>query len=106
MCPDKALKLFNNLISNAIKYSHPGSTVTISLKNAVFTIRDEGIGISDEMREKIFERYSRGTDYAGGFGVGLSIVAAICHEYGIEIELDSKLDRGTTIILFFDNLNS
>lgn len=99
--PHKALKLFNNLISNAIKYSHPDTTVTMRLEDGVFSIADEGIGFGDDIKQRIFERYSRGTDYAGGFGVGLSIVAVICREYDIGIEVDSLAEKGTCFRLFF-----
>ena len=97
----KALKLFNNLISNAIKYSPPDSQITIALQNGEFSITDKGIGIPEELQTKIFDRYKRATDYAGGFGVGLSIVSDICSEYDIGIEIDSNPDNGTTAVLKF-----
>lgn len=104
--PHKALKLFNNLISNAIKFSHPNSTVRIRLEGGVFTIADEGIGISDTVKQSIFERYRRGTDYAGGFGVGLSIVAVICSEYGIGVEVESAPAGGSRFRLIFGRNNN
>ena len=97
----KALKLFNNLISNAIKYSPPDSQITIALQNGEFSITDKGIGIPEELQAKIFDRYKRATDYAGGFGVGLSIVSDICRQYDIGIEIDSNPDNGTTAVLKF-----
>lgn len=92
--------LFGNLIGNAIKYSSPRSTITISLKDRVLTIKDEGIGIDPEKQSEIFEKFKRGTEYSGGFGVGLNIVKSICDEHGIKIELDSELGEGTEFRLY------
>ena len=93
--------LFGNLIGNAIKYSSQRSTIAISLKKRVFTIKDEGIGIELEKQKEIFEKFKRGTDYSGGFGVGLNIVKSICDEHGIKLELDSELGKGTEFRLYF-----
>lgn len=97
----KLSMLFGNLISNAIKYSMPNSTIKISLKKGIFTIQDKGIGIAQEKLSKIFERYNRQTDYAGGFGVGLSIVQKISQEYGIRVEVSSEQEKGTCFTLVF-----
>lgn len=97
----KLAMLFGNLINNAIKYSMPNSSIDISLKEGVFTIRDHGIGIEKEKLSKIYERYNRETDYAGGFGIGLSIVQKICQEYKIKMDVTSEKDQGTCFILDF-----
>ncbi|HQS78517.1 MAG: hypothetical protein B7X69_00515 [Sulfurovum sp. 39-42-12] len=100
--PEAQLQLlFGNLIGNAIKYSPRGSIITLQLKEGVFIIKDEGIGIEPEKQKEIFKRFKRGTEYSGGFGVGLSIVKSICDEYGIKIELDSTLNKGTEFRLRF-----
>jgi two-component system OmpR family sensor kinase len=97
----KLSMLFGNLISNAIKYSMPNSTIHISLKKGILTIQDEGIGIAQEKLSKIFERYNRQTDYAGGFGIGLSIVQKISQEYGIKVDVHSEKEKGTCFTLVF-----
>ncbi|MFC2074452.1 sensor histidine kinase [Campylobacterota bacterium] len=97
----KLTMLFGNLISNAIKYSMPDSTIHINLKDGIFTISDQGIGIDKEKLSQIFERYNRQTEYAGGFGIGLSIVQKVCQEYGISIDVSSEKDKGTTFVLRF-----
>ena len=100
--PETQLQLlFGNLIGNAIKYSPAGSTITLQLKEGLFSIKDEGIGIDIDIQKEIFKKFKRGTEYAGGFGVGLSIVKSICDEYGIKMNLVSELDRGTEFILSF-----
>jgi len=97
----KATMLFNNLISNAIKYSPPDSSIEIQLKNGQFSIKDQGIGIAKEELEKIFERYRRSTEYAGGFGIGLDIVKSIAKEYSIDLGINSILKQGTEFKLSF-----
>jgi two-component system OmpR family sensor kinase len=97
----KASMLFNNLIGNAIKYSHPESTVTMRLRNRTFVVEDTGIGIDEEKLSTIFTRFKRGTDYAGGFGVGLDIVRSIADEYGIDVDVASKPNRGSVFTLRF-----
>ncbi|RLA58174.1 MAG: sensor histidine kinase, partial [Epsilonproteobacteria bacterium] len=66
-----------------------------------FRIIDEGIGIEESKQKEIFEKFKRGTDYSGGFGVGLSIVKSICDEYGIKIDLKSVIKKGTEFKLIF-----
>lgn len=97
----KLSMLFGNLISNAIKYSMPESMIRIRFKDGIFTIQDEGIGISQDKLSKIFERYNRQTDYAGGFGIGLSIVQKIAKEYGIRVDVRSEKEKGTCFSLVF-----
>jgi len=100
--PQAQLKLlFGNLIGNAIKYSPANSTMILQIKNGVFSIKDQGIGIEEKRQKEIFKKFKRGTEYSGGFGVGLSIVKSICEEYGIEIALDSAPDKGTEFKLTF-----
>jgi len=92
--------LLGNLIGNAIKYSSPRSTITITLQNRVLSIKDEGIGIEEKKQKEIFEKFKRGTEYSGGFGVGLNIVKSICDEHGIKIVLVSELGKGTEFKLY------
>lgn len=93
--------LFGNLINNAIKYSHPSSQIDIIFKDKVFSIEDYGIGIDKDKLSKIYETYNRETDYAGGFGIGLSIVKKISQEYGLRLEVKSALDKGSCFSVTF-----
>ncbi|RUM76261.1 MAG: sensor histidine kinase [Sulfurovum sp.] len=100
--PKPQLKLlFGNLIGNAIKYSPAHSTLIITLKEGIFCIKDEGIGIATEKQKEIFKKFKRATEYSGGFGVGLNIVKSICDTYGIDLSLHSTLDVGTEFKLSF-----
>lgn len=103
-----SMTLINNLISNAIKYSDHG-TITISTKNVrdeyQVTIQDEGVGLSKEDKEKVFERFYR-VDKArsrcsGGSGLGLSIVKSIIDAHHGRIEIESELGKGTKFKLYF-----
>jgi len=93
--------LFGNLINNAIKYSYPDSNIEIVFKQGVFSIQDFGIGIEKDKLSKIYERYKRETEYAGGFGIGLSIVQKISNEYGLILEVESEPDKGTCFRIKF-----
>jgi two-component system OmpR family sensor kinase len=97
----EAQLLFGNLIGNAVKYSPAGSAVTLTTENGCLTIQDEGIGIAPQLQERIFEPFTRATEYGGGFGIGLSIVKRICDEYGITLSLESAEGEGTRFRLCF-----
>ena len=98
---DDFIRLFNNLISNAIKYNKIAGTIEITLKNNELIIKDTGIGISKDKLKDIYKRYYRATNEQGGFGIGLSIVNQICNNYNIKIEVNSQLKQGTTFTLKF-----
>lgn len=100
----KIQQVVANLVSNAIKYSHEGGKIEITVgrraDQAVFSIKDEGIGISAEEQKLIFERFYR-TDKSrnrktGGVGVGLTIAKAIVHAHGGRIEVESEENKGST----------
>lgn len=104
---DKMTQVLDNMISNAIKYSPEGGTITFSVeqKNRQLhvKIQDEGIGIPPEMREKIFERFYRAdkarTRQLGGSGLGLAISKEIVDAHYGEIWVEDTLEnKGTTIV--------
>jgi two-component system OmpR family sensor kinase len=101
IAPSKAKMLINNLLSNAIKYSKPKTTISITTTQNSFIIKDEGIGIRSDKLDEIFQRFVRANSYAGGFGVGLSIVDSIVKEYGYKLEIKSEPGEGTEITIHF-----
>ena len=93
------------LIENATKYSEPHTNIYIKsvIKDGFgrISIRDEGVGISDEDAKRIFDRFYRvdlsRTKATGGTGLGLAIVKRIVEIHNGKIEIDSKINEGTEI---------
>ena len=100
--PYRATMLINNLLSNAVKYSYPNSKIKIILKKESLSIKDYGIGIDKKLLKDIFTLYKRASSYAGGFGVGLSVVKSICDEYDFDIKVASQENSYTKIDIFFN----
>lgn len=84
------ITIFDNLISNAVKYNKKGGFIAITLTQNHFSIENSGVIIKNDNKESIFERYTRFGDDTGGFGIGLSLVKKICDEYHINIMLDCE----------------
>lgn len=99
--------ILDNILSNAIKYSPNGSTITIAIKrNAntiVCSISNQGVGIPEEKLNAIFERFYRVDESrnsgTGGFGLGLSIVKKLADLQHIEVSVTSETNKGTTFTL-------
>ena len=98
---DDFIRIFNNLISNAIKYNKIGGTIDISFEKDTLKISDSGMGIAKDKLKDIYNRYYRATNEQGGFGIGLNIVNHLCSIYEIKIVVESKIDEGTTFSLMF-----
>ena len=100
-------QLFTNLIDNAIKYTSKGFirvTVETNQEVALVKIKDTGIGIPRDEREKIFKRFycvdnSRSRE-TGGVGLGLSIAEWIAHAHQGRIEVESALNQGSTFTVY------
>ena len=103
-----AVSIVQNLVDNAVKYNRANGRVEIHVKDraqeAVLTVRDTGIGIPEESRDRIFERFYRvdksHSRAIGGTGLGLSIVKHAARLIGARIELQSALDEGSTFTVF------
>ncbi|ATB68261.1 two-component system response regulator DccR [Sulfurospirillum diekertiae] len=93
----KIAKLIDNILSNAIKYNKIGGTIHVLLTPKQIEISDSGRGIETKKINQAFERYVRFDHTVGGFGIGLSIVAAIAKEYTLHVSIDSKLHEGTAV---------
>ncbi len=95
-------QILSNLISNAIKYSPKGGTVSLQLtcedKKVIFSCADEGIGIPPEDERKLFDSFSRASNVGmiGGTGLGLSIVKKCVELHSGEIAVESEVGVGTT----------
>jgi len=93
-----------NLLTNAVKYSSPGSTISVSIQNtgaeAIVCIQDTGIGIPEEKLTHVFDRFYQAhttVQYSrGGLGIGLSICLEIIKRHGGRIWIESEVDKGST----------
>jgi two-component system phosphate regulon sensor histidine kinase PhoR len=97
-------QILTNLLDNAVKYTEPGGEIEVGVSETRgrvrFSVRDSGIGIPEEDRARIFERFYRvdkaRSRRAGGTGLGLSIVRHLVQRLGGEIVVESRLGEGTT----------
>lgn len=103
--PDKMGRVMGNIISNAIKFSHRGSSIEIELKEtakgALFSVKDYGIGIPKSMQATLFDSHSAvekrraGTQGEASHGLGLSIVKQLVEAHGGTIWLESEVGKGS-----------
>ena len=96
-----------NLLANAISFSPPGGTVTLSAQrlkdSVVFSVTDHGPGIPADVQDKVFdwfETHSLGSRHRGT-GLGLSLVRSFVELHGGTVTLDSAVGRGTTVTCIF-----
>ncbi|WLR55161.1 cell wall metabolism sensor histidine kinase WalK [Mesobacillus subterraneus] len=102
---DKITQVLDNIISNAMKYSPEGGTITFKVKELddqiVASISDEGVGIPKDNLDKIFDRFYRvdkaRTRKLGGTGLGLAIAREMVNAHGGRIWAESVEGRGTTV---------
>jgi signal transduction histidine kinase len=93
--------VIGNLLRNSIIHSN-SSEVQVRVTGRGFSIRDFGQGIPDEMKERIFDRYSsNGADPARDFGIGLSLVKRLCSHFRWGLALESARGHGTTMNVDF-----
>ena len=99
---------FFNIINNAIKYNQPKGSITIKDKTSnefyyVYVI-DSGIGMNKEGQENAFNRFEKlESEQDESHGLGLAIVKSIAQFHKIDMEIQSKIGKGTTFILRFPN---
>jgi len=92
-------QMFDNLVSNAMKYSDKESPIKIVLKEHMLQIIDEGIGMDEAQLLKVYERYYQGDRQKEGDGIGLALVKAYCDQEDIGIKIESRRGRGTKVTL-------
>ncbi|WP_287842758.1 ATP-binding protein [Caldanaerobacter sp.] len=102
--PDRFYRMAYNIVENGIKYTYEGGNVLVGLDededNIYLAISDNGIGISEEVLPKIFDRFARGdtarSKKNGGFGLGLAIAKEIIDMHEGKVTVESKVGEGTT----------
>ncbi len=102
--------ILETFVSNAVSYSPEGKKIEVGIKEegrrAVFYVKDQGIGIPEEERPHIFERFFRGYQAKNikpaGTGLGLSLAALIANKVGGKLSFESKEGKGSTFYLSID----
>jgi two-component system phosphate regulon sensor histidine kinase PhoR len=102
--PDGLERLVLNLADNAVKYNRPEGTVKLRLfesdNQAVIEVTDTGIGIPQDALARIFERFYRvdkgRSREEGGTGLGLAIVKHVAQAHGGQVEVESRIGKGST----------
>lgn len=111
--PEFLKKMFGEFLGNALSYSREKVFVEVKVEKDFASVKiiDKGIGISDEDREKIFDRFFRADksrtksdDKKISAGLGLSIAKWIADQHNIKIKVQSELERGSTFELIFEKI--
>jgi two-component system OmpR family sensor kinase len=101
--PQRLTQAVMNLVENAVRYTEDGEAIWLGSsligERARLWVRDEGPGINEGDRERIFNRYARADTSSDGLGLGLSIVQAIAEAHGGTVELDSRPGLGATFTI-------
>ena len=114
----KIKQILINLISNAIKFTPEGGEIDVSIKNIgfygekakiQFSVKDTGIGISQEYKDKVFDAFTQVDDSSirqyGGTGLGLTIATSLVRMLGGSLSLDSEIGKGSTLSFTLDMLH-
>jgi NtrC-family two-component system sensor histidine kinase KinB len=99
---EKIRHVFTNLLSNALRFTSPGGSVTVRTSqetdHLTFSVEDTGKGIDPEYLSRLFEPFYRvpGQDEKSGVGLGLAIVKEIIEAHGGEVSAESEIGKGST----------
>ncbi|MCD8376381.1 MAG: ATP-binding protein [Oscillospiraceae bacterium] len=103
--PELVYAILYNLCDNAVKYNHPGGSVTVALQGRRVSVTDTGIGIPQEHLDRIFERFYRveksRSKAMGGTGLGLSIVKHAARVLNADVRVESAPGQGTEVTVSF-----
>lgn len=110
---EATLTIANNVIGNAIRYTPEGGEVVVSSRRdgefAVFSVRDNGIGIPQQEQRRVFERFYRADKSrkhtSSGTGLGLAIVKNLTQSQGGRVSLKSRPGKGSTFEIFLPEPN-
>jgi len=94
-------KVIDNIIDNAVKYSPNSNRCDIRLNDYSLHIEDFGCGMDEVELIRIYDNYYQSNDTMRGFGIGLSMVKRFCDSQNIHLNIKSKLEFGTTVLLKF-----
>lgn len=108
----RVTQVLSNLLDNAIRYSPADTTVSVNLQAdegaAIVSVRDEGPGVPDHLRQRLFERYFSGSNSlrssSEGLGLGLYVASGIVEAHGGIIWVDSDGENGATFNVRFPRI--
>jgi len=113
--PTKIKEVVINLLSNAVKFTNSGGQITVDIRKmesergrakVKFSVKDSGIGVTQEQKEKIFDAFSQAdssiTRKYGGTGLGLTISSSFIELMGGQLDLESESGQGTTFFFTLD----
>lgn len=96
---DRIVQVLANLVSNAIKFTHAGGTITVGVlavdDGVQFSVRDTGCGIAHERLGTIFDRFAQASSDRRGLGLGLYISRSIIEAHGGRLWVESQIGEGT-----------
>ncbi|HEY8401627.1 MAG TPA: ATP-binding protein [Cytophagaceae bacterium] len=101
-----------NLLTNAIKYKSPDRKPVIEIRlkeenaHAILSIKDNGLGINMQNKDKLFTMFKRMHDHVEGSGIGLYIVKRTVEKYGGEIEVESEVGKGSTFTIILPKVSA
>ena len=111
----KIKEILQNLINNAIKFTPENGTISVKIlleeiignkAKIYFEVKDTGIGMSEEQKEKVFEAFSQADESVtrkyGGTGLGLTIVKSYIEMMGSNIQVESEVNKGTKFFFTID----
>ena len=97
-------QMLDNILSNAMKYSAKSSAISITLKETILSIEDQGIGMSTGQLLRVYERYFQGDERKEGEGIGLALVKKYCDSEAIDIYITSEKEVGTRVRLHLNSV--
>lgn len=106
----KFSQIMNNLLSNAVRFTRNGDSITVSMRQAapdssnyIFTVKDTGIGMSEAFLPKLFTPYSQENRFGNrsetGGGLGMAIVKSLVTQKGGQIDVSSTAGKGTVVVV-------
>jgi len=90
-------QMFDNIVSNAMKYSPKDTPIYVKLNENILSIEDKGVGMSATELLRVHERYYQADNQKDGEGIGLSLVKDYCEDEGLEIHIKSEKGVGTCV---------
>jgi len=97
-----AIRLIDNILSNAIKYNKVKGDLEITLNLNKFEVYNSGIGIQEKDLKIIHQRFSRANQSEGGFGIGLDIIQYIVKRYNFKFDIQSEPNKYTKVTILWE----